>query len=184
MLLSDRGLRAAVAAGELAIEPFDPSRIQPCSIDLTLDHRFRVFRNHRRAFIDPKVDMRDMTELVEIGDEQPFMLHPDEFVLAATAEVVTLGDAVAARVEGKSSLGRLGLLVHATAGFIDAGFSGQVTLELANLTPLPIALYPGMPIGQLCVFQMDQPTERPYSLTGKYHGQTGPTASEYFRNFT
>ena len=162
MLLSDRDLRALLESGRMKLEPFDPSMIQPSSIDIRLDRFFRVFENHRYPHIDPAVDQPDLTRLVEPEGDEPFILHPGEFALASTYEVITLPDDVAARVEGKSSIGRLGLLTHATAGFIDPGFSGHVTLELSNVATLPIKLWPGMKIGQLCMFQLSSPSEFPY----------------------
>jgi dCTP deaminase len=186
VVLSDRDLLAAIATGQLGLDPFDKQLLQPASIDVRLDHRFRVFNNHRYQAIDPKLPMEDLTELVEVEVDTPFILHPREFVLAATAERVTLGDGVVARLEGKSSLGRLGLVIHSTAGFIDPGFDGHVTLELSNLATLPIKLYPGMPIGQLSVFALKSGAEHPYGqgATGsKYQGQVGPTPSSYYKNF-
>lgn len=186
MLLSDRDLTAFLKSGELVVEPFEPSLVQPSSIDVRLDRFFRVFNNHLHTHIDPSVRQDDLTTLVEVEDGQPFVLHPDEFVLASTLEVVTLGAGLAARLEGKSSLGRLGLLVHSTAGFIDPGFSGAVTLELSNVASLPIKLWPGMSIGQLCVFLLSSPAEHPYGTaeTGShYQGQRGPTASRSHERF-
>ena len=186
MVLSDRGIRAALAAGRIRLDPLDASLIQPASIDVRCDRRFRVFRNSRYGFIDVKRPMPDLTELVEAADDEAFILHPGEFVLGATLERVTLGDDIVARLEGKSSLGRLGLQVHSTAGFVDPGFDGHVTLELANVANLPITLYPGMKIGQISFLDLDGPAERPYGAGGlgsKYQGQVGPTPSEYWRNF-
>lgn len=186
MLLSDRDIRAETEAGRIVVEPWDPAMIQPSSIDFRLDRYFRVFENHRYPHIDPAVDQSDLTrEVVAEGDE-PFILHPGEFVLGSTYEVVTLPDDLAARVEGKSSLGRLGLLTHATAGFVDPGFSGHVTLELANVATLPIKLYPGMKIGQLCFFRLSSPAEHPYGSAeygSRYQGQRGPTPSRSYANF-
>ena len=186
MVLSDASIREAIAAGRIRLDPFDPDLIQPASIDVRCDRRFRVFRNSRYGFIDVKVPMPDLTELVETGDDEPFILHPGEFVLGATLERLTLGVDLVARLEGKSSLGRLGLLTHATAGFVDPGFSGHVTLELANVATLPIKLYPGMKIGQLCFFRLTSPSEHPYGSAkygSRYQGQRGPTASRSFQNF-
>lgn len=184
MLLSDQGLEEVLATGDLKVDPYDRSRLQPSSLDLTLDRQFVVFHNHKRGVIDPKVDNRDMTEAVTVSDpEDPFILHPGEFVLACTTEVIGLSAALAARIEGKSSLGRLGLLIHATAGFIDPGFHGQVTLELANLTTNPILLYSGMPVAQLCCFRLEKPARVTYDVTGKYSGQLGPQPSRYFLNY-
>ncbi|HEX6337263.1 MAG TPA: dCTP deaminase [Jiangellaceae bacterium] len=186
MLMSDRDIRAAVDAKRVILEPFDPDMVQPSSIDLRLDRYFRVFENHRYPHIDPAEDQPDLTRLVEPAGEEPFVLHPGEFVLASTYEVVTLGNDLSARLEGKSSLGRLGLLTHSTAGFIDAGFSGHLTLELSNVATLPIKLWPGMKIGQLCFFALSSPAEEPYGSgrTGsRYQGQRGPTPSRSYLNF-
>ncbi len=186
MLISDRDLRALFESGRASLEPYDPTMIQPSSIDVRLDRYFRVFENHRYPHIDPAVEQPDLTRLVEPEDDEPFILHPGEFALASTYEVITLPDDVASRVEGKSSLGRLGLLTHATAGFIDPGFSGHVTLELSNVATLPIKLWPGMKIGQLCLFQLSSPSEFPYGSEkygSRYQGQRGPTPSKSFLNF-
>jgi dCTP deaminase len=187
MVLSDGSIRAAIGAGRIALDPYDAGLIQPASIDVRCDRRFRVFRNSRYGFIDVKQPMPDLTELVEADGEEPFILHPGEFVLGATLERVRLGDDLVARLEGKSSLGRLGLQVHSTAGFIDPGFDGHVTLELSNVANLPITLYAGMKVGQLSFLELDAPAEQPYGagrLGSKYQGQVGPTPSEYWRNFT
>ena len=186
MLLSDKDIRAEIESGRVAIEPYDPQMIQPSSIDVRLDRYFRVFENHRYPHIDPSVEQPDLTRLVEPEGDEPFILHPGEFALASTYEVVTLPDDVASRLEGKSSLGRLGLITHSTAGFIDPGFSGHVTLELANVATLPIKLFPGMKIGQLCMFRLSSPAEHPYGSAeygSRYFGQRGPTASRSFLNF-
>ncbi len=186
VLLSDRDLRAAIATGALRLDPYDPAMVQPASIDVRLDRYFRVFANHRYSHIDPAVAQDDLTELVEPRGDEPFVLHPGEFVLGSTLEVVSLDDAHASRLEGKSSLGRLGLLTHSTAGFIDPGFSGHVTLELSNVANLPIMLYPGMKIGQVCVFRLSAPSEHPYGSSvygSRYQGQRGPTPSRSWRSF-
>jgi dCTP deaminase len=186
MLLSDRDLVAEVKAGQLALDPFEPALIQPSSIDVRLDRWFRVFNNHLYTDIDPAQRQDDLTTEVEVPDDQPFVLHPGEFVLASTLEVVTLGVQLAGRLEGKSSLGRLGLLTHSTAGFIDPGFSGHVTLELSNVATLPIRLWPGMKIGQLCVFRLSSPAEHPYGAEiygSRYQGQRGPTPSRSWQNW-
>jgi dCTP deaminase len=187
VILSDRTLREQLAAGRIVIEPLDESLIQPSSIDVRISNLFRVFRNHTAGVIDVKHDLTALTELVEIPDDGVFMLHPGEFVLGSTLERIAVPDDLVARIEGKSSLGRLGLLIHSTAGFVDAGFDGHVTLELANVASLPITLYPGMKIGQVSFMQMTTPAERPYGAgaTGsKYQGQRGPTPSRYFENFS
>ena len=186
MLLSDRDIRAEIDAGRVALDPYDPDMIQPSSIDVRLDKLFRVFDNHKYAAIDPAAEQAELTRLVDVGAEGPFVLHPGEFVLGSTYESVTLPDDVAARLEGKSSLGRLGLLTHSTAGFIDPGFEGNVTLELSNTATLPIYLWPGMKIGQLCFFRLSSPAENPYGSTkygSRYRGQRGPTASKSHQNF-
>ena len=186
MLLSDRDLRAEIEAGGLALDPYDPTLIQPASIDVRLDRFFRVFNNAKYTHIDPAVQQDELTQLVEVPEGDPFVLHPGEFVLGSTFEYVTLPDTLAGRLEGKSSLGRLGLLTHSTAGFIDPGFSGHVTLELSNVATLPIKLWPGMKIGQLCFFRLSSPTESPYGsgpYGNRYQGQRGPTASRSFQNF-
>ena len=186
MLLSDRDILNEIESQRISMEPYDPAMIQPSSIDFRLDRYFRVFENHRYPHIDPAADQSDLTRMVEPEGEEPFILHPGEFVLGSTYEVVTLPDDIAARVEGKSSLGRLGLLTHATAGFVDPGFSGHVTLELANVATLPIKLYPGMKIGQLCFFRLTSPAEHPYGSAkygSRYQGQRGPTPSKSFQNF-
>ncbi len=186
MLLSDRDIRKEIESGRVALTPYDPAMIQPSSVDVRMDRYFRVFENHRYPHIDPSVEQAELTRLVEPDGQDPFILHPGEFALASTFEVVTLPDDVAARLEGKSSLGRLGLLTHSTAGFIDAGFSGHVTLELSNVATLPIKLWPGMKIGQLCFFKLSSPAEAPYgsgAAGSRYQGQRGPTASRSFQNF-
>lgn len=186
MILSDRDVKAQIDAGRIVIEPYDAMCIQPSSVDVKISNLFRVFRNHTAGVIDVKKDMTDLTELVEIPMDGVFMLHPGEFVLGSTLERVGVPDDLVARVEGKSSLGRLGLLIHSTAGFIDAGFDGHVTLELANVANLPITLYPGMKIGQVSFMKMTSPAENPYgsgAKGSKYQGQRGPTPSRYFENF-
>ena len=186
MLLSDRDIQAEIAAGRVQLEPFDTAMVQPSSVDVRLDRYFRVFENHRYPHIDPAAEQPELTRMVEPAGDEPFILHPGEFALASTYEVVTLPDDVAGRLEGKSSLGRLGLLTHSTAGFIDPGFSGHVTLELSNVATLPIKLWPGMKIGQLCLFRLSSPAEHPYGSAkygSRYQGQRGPTPSKSFLNF-
>ena len=186
MVLSDRTIRAEIDAGRILIEPFDVAMVQPASVDVRVDRRFRVFHNARYPFIDVRQPMEGLTELVEAEPDEPFILRPGEFVLGQTLERVTLPDDLVARLEGKSSLGRLGLLIHSTAGFVDSGFSGNLTLELSNVANLPITIYHGMPIGQLSFMRMDGPVERPYGADGaggKYQGQAEPTASRYHLNF-
>ena len=185
MVLSDRTIRELLGAGRIEIDPYDPSLLQPSSVDVRVDRYFRVFRNSRYPFIDVKVEQDDLTELVEIDDE-PFILHPGEFVLGSTLERLRLPDDLVARLEGKSSLGRLGLLIHSTAGFIDPGWNGHVTLELSNVANLPITIYRGMKIGQLSFVQLTESAEHPYGsseLGSKYQGQAGPTPSRYWKNF-
>ena len=182
MVLSDRDIRVAIADGRIGIDPFDPSCVQPASVDIRLDHYFRVFRSSRHAYIDRAKPIDDITELVEVGPDECFILHPGEFVLGSTRERIHLADDLVSRVEGKSSLGRLGLLIHSTAGFIDPGWDGHITLELSNVNTIPITLYPRMRVGQLSFFRLTSPAERPYGsseLGSSYQGQTGPTPSRY-----
>jgi dCTP deaminase len=185
-VLSDRDIRWALDAGTVKIRPYDAHDLQPSSVDLHLDRRFRVFRNNRYAFIDVRAPQPDLTELLTIEDDEPFILHPGEFVLGQTHEWVELPDDLVARLEGKSSLGRLGLLIHSTAGYVDPGWKGNLTLELSNVANLPIALYSGMRIGQISFFKMSSPVDRPYGspeLGSKYQGQSEPTASAFHRDF-
>ncbi|HHW50878.1 MAG TPA: dCTP deaminase [Pseudoclavibacter sp.] len=187
MLLSDRDIRAALKQGRFRLEPFDDSAVQPSSIDVRLDRYFRLFDNHKYPVIDPSQEQPELTRLIEVPAGEPFVLHPGEFVLGATFERVSLGPDVAARLEGKSSLGRLGLLTHSTAGFVDPGFSGHVTLELSNMATLPVLLWPGMKVGQLCFFQLSSEVEHPYGSQvygSHYQGQRGPTASRSWKNFS
>ena len=186
MLLSDRDIRAEIAARRVQVEPFTEAMIQPSSVDVRLDRFFRVFENHKYSVIDPSVEQPDLTRAVETEGDEPFILHPGEFVLASTYEVITLPDDIAGRLEGKSSLGRLGLLTHSTAGFIDPGFSGHITLELSNVANLPVKLFPGMKIGQLCLIRLSSPAEHPYGSAkygSRYQGQRGPTPSKSYLNF-
>jgi dCTP deaminase len=186
VLLSDRDLRTEIDARRVVLDPYDPVMIQPSSVDVRIDRYFRVFHNSRYTHIDVAREMDDLTELVEPRGDEPFLLHPGEFVLGSTLECVTLPDDIAARLEGKSSLGRLGLLTHSTAGFIDPGFTGHVTLELSNVANLPITLYPGMKIGQICFFRLSSPAEKPYgsgASGSRYQGQRGPTPSRSYRDF-
>ena len=186
VILSDRSLREAIAAGRLVIDPLDDDAIQPSSIDVRLDNRFRVFYTARHPYIDVKQPMDDLTELVEVKPDDAFILHPGEFVLGSSLERVGIPPDLAARLEGKSSLGRLGLMTHSTAGFLDPGFTGHVTLELSNVANLPIMLWPGMKIGQLCIFRLSSPSEHPYGAAvygSRYQGQRGPTASRSYQNW-
>jgi len=186
VLLSDRDILAEIEEKRVQLEPFDADMVQPSSVDIRLDRFFRVFENHRYPHIDPAENQPDLTRAVQPDGDEPFILHPGEFVLGSTYEVVTLPDDIAARLEGKSSLGRLGLLTHSTAGFIDPGFSGHVTLELSNVATLPIKLWPGMKIGQLCFFRLSSPAEHPYGSAkygSRYQGQRGPTPSRSFKSF-
>ncbi len=186
VLLSDRDIRAEIDAGRLGIDPFDPSLVQPSSVDVRLDGLFRVFNNTRYTHIDPAQQQDELTSLVESEPGVPFVLHPGEFVLGSTMELCSLPDDLAGRLEGKSSLGRLGLLTHSTAGFIDPGFTGHITLELSNVANLPITLWPGMKIGQLCLLRLSSAAENPYgsaSVGSKYQGQRGPTPSKAYLNF-
>jgi dCTP deaminase len=186
VLLSDGDIRREIESERIGLTPWDADMVQPSSVDVRLDRYFRLFDNHKYPFIDPALDQPDLTRLVEVAPDEPFILHPGEFALGSTFEQVTLPDDVAARLEGKSSLGRLGLLTHSTAGFIDPGFSGHVTLELSNVATLPIKLWPGMKIGQMCFFRLSSPAENPYgtgSYGNRYQGQRGPTASRSFQRF-
>jgi len=186
MLLSDRDIRAEITAGRVAVEPFAESMVQPSSVDVRLDRFFRVFENHKYSVIDPSIEQSELTREVVVEPNEHFILHPGEFVLASTYEIITLPDDIAGRLEGKSSLGRLGLLTHSTAGFIDPGFSGHITLELSNVANLPVKLFPGMKIGQLCLIKLSSPAEHPYGsavYASRYQGQRGPTASRSWINF-
>ena len=186
MLMSDRDIRASIEAGQIGLEPLDMSLLQPSSFDVRIDRFFRLFDNHKYAFIDPAEPQEELTRFIEVAADEPFILHPGEFVLGSTYEFVKLPDNIAARLEGKSSLGRLGLVTHSTAGFVDPGFNGHVTLELSNMATLPIKLWPGMKIGQLCFFQLSSPSETPYGSAkylNRYQGQRGPTASRSHLNF-
>ena len=186
MVLSDRSIREEIAAGRIVIDPFDDALVQPSSVDVRVGSAFRVFRNSRYPYIDVKLPMEDLTELVTVADDEPFILHPGEFVLGVVAERVGLPTDIVATLDGKSSLGRLGLLIHSTAGFIDPGWDGHVTLELSNVANLPITIYVGMKIGQISFVQLTEPAENPYGaalLGSKYQGQAGPTASRYWKNF-
>ena len=186
MVLSDRTIREEIESGRLVFDPYEPSMVQPSSVDVRVDNRFRVFHNARYPFIDVRQPMDDLTELVEVQRDEPFILHPGEFVLGQTLERVRLPDDLVARLEGKSSLGRLGLLIHSTAGFVDAGFEGNLTLELSNVANLPITIYHGMPIGQISFMRMDGPVESPYGsdeTRSKYQGQAEPTPSRFYLNF-
>jgi len=186
MILSDIDIRKETESGRIVIDPFDPASIQPSSVDLHVDNRFRVFANSRYPYIDVKKEMPGLTEVVEVVEPDPFILHPGEFVLGSTLERVAIPDDMVARLEGKSSLGRLGLLIHSTAGYVDPGWDGYLTLELSNVANLPITIYPGMKIGQISFFRLTTPAERPYGSTetrSKYQGQRGPTASRFFEEF-
>ncbi len=187
MLLSDRDIVAEIESGRVALEPYDRELVQPSSIDVRLDRFFRVFNNSQYTHIDPSIQQDELTTLVEPKGEDAFVLHPGEFVLGSTLEIVTLPDDIASRLEGKSSLGRLGLITHSTAGFIDPGFSGHITLELSNVANLPIMLWPGMKVGQLCLIRLSSPAEFPYGSSvygSRYQGQRGPTASRSYQNFS
>jgi dCTP deaminase len=186
VLLSDRDIRAEITAGRVKVEPFTEAMVQPSSVDVRLDRFFRVFENHKYSVIDPSTEQPELTREVAVTADEYFILHPGEFVLASTYEVITLPDDIAGRLEGKSSLGRLGLLTHSTAGFIDPGFSGHITLELSNVANLPVKLFPGMKIGQLCLIKLSSPAEHPYGSAvygSRYQGQRGPTPSKSWLNF-
>lgn len=186
MILSDQSIREELAEGRIVIDPLGDGAVQPSSVDLRVDRFFRVFRNHTQRVIDVKEDQEELSELIEVDHDQPLILHPGEFILGATLERVALPADLVGRLEGKSSLGRLGLLIHSTAGFVDPGFNGYLTLELSNVANLPITVYPGMKIGQISFLRMTTPAEHPYgsaSLQSKYQNQRGPTPSRYFENF-
>jgi dCTP deaminase len=185
VILSDRSIREAIESGRLGIDPYDPELIQPSSVDVRLDNKFLVFRNTKRAYIDVKQPAEDLMELIEVGPEEPMFLHPHEFVLGSTVERVRIPNDLVGRLEGRSSLGRLGIVIHSTAGFVDPSFEGHVTLEISNLANLPIALYPGMRIGQISFVEMTTPAERPYGpgRGSKYSGQQLPTASRLYLDF-
>lgn len=186
MIFSDRTIKEAIENGRVGIDPYEPSYVQPSSVDLRVDRFFRVFENHKYPHIDPRARQEDLTTIVECSEGEPFVLHPGEFVLGSTLERVRLGDDVVARLEGKSSLGRLGLLIHSTAGFVDPGFDGYLTLELSNVANLPIAIYPAMKIGQISFYQMTTPADTPYGSArsdSKYQGQRGPTPSRVHKDF-
>jgi dCTP deaminase len=186
VVLSDHTIKSEIEAGRIVFDPYDPEMVQPSSVDVRVDRRFRVFHNARYPYIDVRAPMDDLTELVEVHEDEPFILHPGEFVLGQTLERVRLPDDLVARLEGKSSLGRLGLLIHSTAGFVDAGFEGNLTLELSNVANLPITIYHGMPIGQISFMRMDGPVDSPYGSTdagSKYQGQAEPTPSRFYLNF-
>ena len=187
MVLSDRTIKEAIAGGRIRIDPLDPADIQPASVDVHLDRRLLAFRNARRPYIDVREDVSDLTDMVEIEDDVPYILHPGEFVLGSTLESITLSDDIVARLEGKSSLGRIGLLIHSTAGYVDPGWSGNLTLELSNVARLPITLYFGMKIGQISFLTLTAPAENVYGspvLGSKYQGQTEPTASRFHVDFS
>ena len=186
MILSDRTIREEIEAGRIEIDPFDPACLQPSSVDLHVDTVFRVFHNARYPYIDVRKPMEDLTEVVQVKDGEAFILHPGEFVLGATKERIRLPEDLVARLEGKSSLGRLGLLIHSTAGYVDPGWDGYLTLELSNVANLPITIYPGMRIGQISFFRLTTAAETPYGSEragSKYQGQRGPTPSKFFEEF-
>ena len=185
-VLADRDINAAIERGEIVVRPFDPRDVQPASVDLHLDRKFRVFRNNRYPYIDLRQPQPDLTELLEIRDEEPFILHPGEFVLGQTLEWVEIPNDLLAHLDGKSSLGRVGLLIHSTAGYVDPGWKGTLTLELSNVANLPITIYHEMKIGQISFMRMTEPASAPYgssALGSKYQGQRGPTPSRYWQNF-
>ena len=187
MIFSDRSIKEAIASGRITVTPYTEEFVQPSSIDLRVDRYFRVFENHKYSMIDPRKRQEDLTKIVEVPPGEPFVLHPGEFVLGATLERITLGNDVVARLEGKSSLGRIGLLIHSTAGFVDPGFDGHLTLELSNVASLPIAIYPGMKIGQISYYLMTTEAENPYGSSeagSRYQGQRGPTPSKVHQDFT
>lgn len=186
MVLSDRSIKEELEKGRIVIRPLDPSLIQPASVDIRLDKRLLVFRNARRPYIDVRQRVDDLTEMVEIEKDAPFILHPGEFVLASTLEHIEVPDDIVGRLEGKSSLGRIGLLIHSTAGYVDPGWKGRLTMELTNVARLPITLYREMHIAQISFLRLTTPAERLYGSEGlgsKYQGQEEATASRYHENF-
>ena len=187
MVLSDHTIREEIAKKRIIIEPFDPGCIQPASIDVHLDKKILIFRTWRYPFyVDVKQKLDDLTQLVEIEEDNPFFLQPGEFVLGSTLESVTLPDDIVGRLEGKSSLGRIGLLIHSTAGYVDPGWQGHLTLELSNVAKLPITLYYGMRIGQISFIRLTSAADKVYGAEGlrsKYQGQTEPTPSRYYQDF-
>ncbi len=186
MVLSDRSIKEALAKGRIVIDPLGENSIQPASVDVHLGEKILVFRNSRRPYIDVREDMSDLNELVEIEDDKPFILHPGEFVLATLTEYISIPDDLLGRLDGKSSLGRIGLLIHSTAGYVDPGWRGRLTLELSSVANLPITLYKGMKIGQISFMEMSTPAERPYGsveLKSKYQDQTGPTPTKLYQEF-
>ena len=186
MVLSDKSIKEEMSKGRIIIEPSDLSCVQPASVDVHIDKKLLVFRGSRRPFIDVREPTGDLTEALDIDEEKPFILHPGEFVLGSTLENITLPNDIVARLEGKSSLGRLGLLIHSTAGYVDPGWSGHLTLELSNVARLPITLYFGMKIGQISFLRLTTVVDNPYgstSLGSKYQGQKDPTASRYYQDF-
>jgi dCTP deaminase len=186
VILSDASIKAQITSGRLIIDPFDLKLVQPSSVDLRLDRRFLVFRNTRRAYLDVKERADDLMESITPDEGEPIVLHPTEFILGSTVETVTIPDDLVGRLEGRSSVGRLGIVIHSTAGYIDPGFSGQITLEIANLANIPVRLYPGMRIAQISFSQMTSPAETPYGQRGlgsKYQGQASPTPSRLYLDF-
>lgn len=187
MVLADRTIKRLIAEGRIVIDPYDETLVQPCSVDVRIDRLFRTFRNNSKyPCIDVKQPQEDLTEEIEIKGDKPFILHSNAFVLGSTLERIVVPNDLVAKIDGKSSLGRLGLLIHATAGFIDPGWDGHITLELSNAADLPITIYPGMRIGHISYMQLTEPAEHPYGSDGlgsKYQGQRGPTASRYWQNF-
>ena len=187
MILCDKDIKHYIKLGEIVIDPYVKSHVQPASYDVCLSNAFQVFRNYNQDIIDPQEDQRQSMERIEIDEDSSFVIHPGEFVLGSTQEKLTLPNYIVSRLEGKSSLGRLGLIVHCTAGYIDPGWTeGQITLELSNAANLPIRLRPGMKIGQLSFAKMTGPAEVPYGdprLNSKYQGQQGPTISLMHKNY-
>jgi dCTP deaminase len=186
MILSDRSIKEQLAQGRIIIDPIGENAIQPASIDIRLDREILVFRNNHRSHIDVTKPADDVVERMTIEDGVPFMLHPGQFALGSTLETVTIPDDIVARIEGKSSLARYGLLIHSTAGFVDPGWSGNLTLEFSNVGILGITLYYGMKIGHISFTQLSTPAENPYGskeLRSKYQGQGGPATSRYYMDY-
>lgn len=185
MILSDRDIKKAIKTGDIIVDPFDPSKIQPASVDLHLDKYFLVYDTHINAIIDPKKPMDDMMREVEIKEDKPFVLHPGDFALGLVYETTGVSDSYVGRLEGKSSIGRMGVLIHVTAGFLDPGNSLKMTLEFHNTANMPVLLYYKMPIAQMAFEKISSPAERPYSkdIGSKYVGDMKPKASQMWKNF-
>ena len=186
MVLSDKSIRELIGSGRLVIKPFEESLIQPSSYNIRLANSFRFFRNIKQAYLDVRQPVGDFMETVKMADDEPIIIHPREFILGETLEYFEIPRDLVGRLEGKSSLGRIGIIIHSTAGYVDPGFKGTLTLEISNLANIPIALYPKMKIAQMSFHFLSTPAENPYGsakLGSKYQGQRGPTESKLFREF-